>query len=162
MFQFLRILASLVPNAAVNKLILFFDLADLKLKTKNESGVVNTLVVEDVNTISSAKPYKLLSFLLSQAGTDNPTSTVYVNNVGTGITYTRDVLGTYFVTKAGAFLAGKVPKQQGVYFDSADSLKYYTIERVSDNVVSISTTDGSFVAVEALFNASYFEIKVYP
>lgn len=165
MIQFKRIAAANLPNAAVNKIISFFDL-DNKVKTKDQSGDVKTFVVEDSEGMSSALPYKVLAFNITQTGTGNPTATVLKNTAKASVTpvFTRSVLGFYPVELAGsgAFPDGKIAIETKPYVSSAGDVYFYRILRDDDDVFYIETFDSSKTPVEAEFLNQFIELRIYP
>jgi len=163
MLTLLRQSVAAISNAAVNRIRIAFDL-DNKLKTKDQNGDVKTFVLEDSEGMSSARPYKVLSFNISQTGTDDPTATVLENTakIGTAPVFARDALSDYRITLEGAFPLDKIPYEVKPYFDSGDTLYYYFVDRIDDDTARILTFDASNTPVEAGFGNNFIEIRIYP
>lgn len=164
MIQIARRAAASVINAAVNKIIIFFDL-DNKLKTKDSDGNLRTIVTEDTSGRSSARPYKVLAFNISQSGTSNPTATVLDNTalVGVSPVFTRHALAEYDIVLSGAFPAGKIAKEMKSYESNAGITCFYSVVRVDDNTARIYTYDDTaLTGAEAQFVNQFIEIRIYP
>jgi hypothetical protein len=160
MIQILRRAAASVPNAAINKIITFFD-QDNKVKTKDSIGNIRTFVTEDASGRSSSRPYLVYDISLSQAGTAAPTATIHENTLGGVPVLSRNVLGAYHGVLNGKFPAGSVPKQTIPYYDSSNVLKYLVVSRLDDNTLLFNTVNSSFVNVEAELSANFIPVRVY-
>lgn len=64
--------------------------------------------VDNWNTLPAYNPggYKVYQAYISQSGTSNPSTTEFVNTIGT-ITWMRDDTGTYLITSSALFTSGK-------------------------------------------------------
>lgn len=93
------------------------------------------------------RPYTVISGLITQIETDEPTAIILENTTGVTPTFTRIDVGVYAITATGLFEADKV----WCMIADPDA----NIERNSDNQVRIFTTD------DTLFKRS-FEIRIYP
>jgi hypothetical protein len=94
-----------------------------------------------------ARPYKVISGLISQVATDDPTAIILENNTGATPTFTRLDIGVYAITATGLFEEDKT----WCIISESDA----NIERNSDNQVRIFGVD------DLLLNTS-FEIRIYP
>lgn len=106
---------------------------------------------------------KVYRALLTQAGTDAPTTVILQNTVGS-IVWTRSGAGNYVGTLAGAFLAVSTALLMGSPVVLSD-YALYQFYRVSDNVVSIVTysSDGGVVAPsDDMLSNTTVEILAYP
>jgi hypothetical protein len=122
-------------------------------KLKRTSGVFETA--------DSLKPYKVYIALLNQAGTAAPVATVLQNELGGGIVWTRDAVGSYVATLGGAFPSGKTAVfvsnfgllngDTNIVFGMANDTNMFNI---------FSSVDAS-LADDVLF-ATPIEIRVYP
>ena len=130
---------------------LFLD-TDSKLKTKDESGVI-----EEVSIVSATTP-KVYKALLTQGGSDDPTAVVLENTLGGTIIWTRNDIGKYTGTLVGAFPENKTSVRP-------------TIERNSDstNVGGYRLDDDTVVYDTYLPTGSNYDnsnvnilIEVYP
>ena len=92
------------------------------------------------------RPYKVISGLISQVATDDPTAIILENNTGATPTFTRLDVGVYAITATGLFEEDKT----WCIISESDA----NIERNSDNQVRI------FGADDLLLNTS-FEIRIY-
>lgn len=125
----------------------------------------NTVLFKDEGSVSvTALEYVAL---LSQSGTDAPVATVIKNTLGGTVVWTRDALGQYIGTLAGAFVDGKTVILTG---STAVYGSNITAIRESDNEVRITTWVDEFfvdhidptpVEDEPLNNTS-IHISVYP
>lgn len=85
-------IAATVPNPDANEKTIFNDAADGLLKTKDSSGVVETLATTE--GIADTEP-KVYVALLSQSGTDAPVATVLKNTLGGEVVWSYTFAGTY-------------------------------------------------------------------
>ncbi len=156
-------IAITVPNPDANEKTIFNDAADGLLKTKDSSGVVETLATTE--GIAATEP-KVYVALLTQSGTDAPVATVLKNTLGGTIVWTRDSAGIYFGTLVGAF-AGNVlfyiPELQvGLGADEGGLNSKVDINKVDDDTIRIYTTNSSGTTDDAIGNSTSLKIEVYP
>ena len=165
MIQIKRIAAALVPNAAVNKIISFFDL-DNKLKTKDENGNIRTIVTEDTSGRSSARPYLVYKALLTQTGTSAPVATVIENTLGGAVVWSYQGVGSYNATLSGAFTENKTifPSDGKIISGDVNTLLVKAISsRTNSNVVNLQSYDiVNDSAINSELDSFLFEILVYP
>lgn len=116
-------------------------------------------------------PYKIYSALLTQSGTDAPVATVLENTIG-AIVWTRNGVGDYYGTLAGAF-----PDQSKVWFSivptwgggSNDPIPFFGIGYNDANSIYVESfrlfsppdTANNDPLDDLLFSTS-IEIRVYP
>ncbi len=113
-------------------------------------------------TYTPVAAYKKYVALLSQSGTSAPTATVFENSLGETVVWTRDGVGTYTGTLAGAFPAEKVFAVAYAQ-DVQNAAGFISITPNSPNEVSLVTLalDGSTGGDDFLSNTP-IEIRVYP
>ena len=143
-------IAITVPNPDANEKTIFNDAADGLLKTKDSSGVVETLATTEGLTATEPKVYIAL---LTQSGTDAPVATVLKNTLGGTVVFTRDEAGTYLATLAGVFTLNKT----AVYFTSTALLTAFSVSLGDVNVLALRTSE----ADDQMFNTT-LKIEVYP
>lgn len=108
---------------------------------------------------------KIYAAAFTQSSGSAPTIvTLFANQLSAAIVWTRQSTGTYIGTLAGAFLANKVPTQDGfIRFGSnlgSTILNTYTIQRLTDNTIAIGTFQNGVLA-DGLLTNQYFEISVF-
>lgn len=110
---------------------------------------------------SGAKVYRAL---LTQSSTNAPVATVLENTLGGTVVWTRDDIGSYFATLAGAFTANKTfPRTQIAYPADALSSGFIGINWASANVVRVTSADGTLnLADDIMTTNTPVEILVYP
>jgi cobalamin biosynthesis Co2+ chelatase CbiK len=129
----------------------------LALQKANSPSITNP-----VATINDLIPSKRYHVFLSQVGTNAPTATILSDSITPVLAYSA--VGTYTVTKVGAFVSGKTtPNAAGaVYIDMAENK--ITAEWTSVDVITIKTyaeVDTTVLANDVLseidFNIEIFE-----
>ena len=103
--------------------------------------------------------YLVYMALLSQTGTDAPVPTIIQNTIG-NIVWTRDGLGNYTGTLAGAFTTNKTT---AIIQNNYGGQKSYTIYRNDENSVTVQTGVAASATLEdELLYETTIEIRVYP
>ena len=153
-------IAAAVANPDANEKTIFNDAADGLLKTKDSSGIVETLATAE--GIAATEP-KVYVALLSQTGTNAPVATVLKNTLGGVPVWSYVSAGVYRASLAGAF-AGSVIKlisldPSGAYGAGDKPTAFINLESV--NAVGIGTYVDGVPADEVLYTAS-LKIEVYP
>lgn len=105
--------------------------------------------------------YKVYRALLSQSGTDAPVATILENTLGDTPVITRDDLGNYVITLAGAFPQNKTAcifSVDGVYANA------FTVTggRHTDDTVNFYALDDAWNSVELGGQATFVQITVDP
>jgi len=155
-----------IQNPNPDEKILFNDATDGKLKTKDSSGVIETLATTEVLAAEAlATEPKEYVALLTQTGTNAPVATVLKNTLGSVPVWSYDVVGGYYLTLSNAFTANKtnVEAIKLLWKDTAlinDDI-YCKIGKVSTSVILLETYFGGANANNIL-NNDFIEIKVYP
>ncbi len=118
------------------------------------SGQLNT------TNINGVKKYVAL---LTQSGTNAPVSMVLENSLGGTAVASYQGVGSYRLTLAGAFPAGKtvIPVVYTVGVDGPANLNFIQFVRGSDDVIEISATESGIPIDDTMVGAS-LEIRVYP
>lgn len=157
--------AASINNPDEGEKTLFLDVADNKLKTKDEDGVIEEISIANPDT---PKVYKAL---LTQAGTDAPVATVLENTLGGTVVWSRTAIGEYIGTLVGAFPDNKTSLGNGIDNAGITILEDYanvqrtTITRVSANELKVlnldSLTPGA-AGVDGIYSPAFISIEVYP
>lgn len=105
-------------------------------------------------------PYLKYVALLTQSGTSAPTATVLENTLGGTVVWTRNDVGDYTGTLAGAFTANKTFMLAAVNGETSSSAAIIP-STIGVNSIGFYSTDSSNNAVE-LNGGCFFEIRVYP
>jgi len=158
-----------IQNPGADTKILFNDSTDGLLKTKDSSGVVETLATTE--GIADTEP-KVYVALLTQTGTDAPVATVLKNTLGGEVVWTYDSVGQYNGTLTDAFPINKTNLTQDgdkcifnrlIYNDGAgNDTRGFIIFRADDNMVVIKTTSEPEVFIDDILSSTFIEIRVYP
>jgi len=147
-----------IQNPGADTKILFNDAADGLLKTKDSSGVVETLATTE--GIAATEP-KVYVALLTQTGTDAPVATVLENTLGSVPIWSYEGIGLYSITLSNTFTVGKTTIFVGNYWDGEAVIaipSQYDINIIYFNVsYAISANSG-----DSLLNSTPVEIRVYP
>lgn len=155
-------IAITVPNPDANEKTIFNDAADGLLKTKDSSGVVETLATTE--GIADTEP-KVYVALLTQSGTDAPVATVLKNTLGGVPVWSYSNVGVYTGTLASAFTANKTItniNQAGVNLAFPEETGFKSFFRVNDNTVRIMTKLVSYGDANDLLDGVSIKIEVYP
>ena len=154
-------IAITVPNPDANEKTIFNDAADGLLKTKDSSGVVETLATTE--GIADTEP-KVYVALLSQSGTDAPVATVLKNTLGGVPVWSYNSTGDYTATLAGAFTANKtavfIVSKITIITDPVAGI--LMAESITVNTVNINSYgyDAGLVFADGL--VAQIKIEVYP
>lgn len=97
--------------------------------------------------------------LLSQSGTDDPTAIVLENTLGGTVVWTREDVGFYVGTLAGAFVEDKT----ALFIVNTRGLDTgIFITRGNSNAVEIQTGDSDGTSRDSYLDVTTVEIRVYP
>ena len=131
--------------------------------TKPELRYLTEEIIKYLNANpSSPSPgssYLVYTALLSQSGTDAPSPYSILENTIGDIVWTRDNVGNYIGTLAGAFTSSKT-----VVFFSSQNRTYYFIgyQNDSDTVYIQSSLIATQAFADSLLDGTGIEIRVYP
>ena len=153
--------AASINNPDAGEKTLFLDIADNKLKTKDENGDI-----EEISYINTNAP-KVYKALLTQSGTSAPVATVLENTLGGTVVWSYSGPGQYTGTLAGAFTENKTfVLIQGS--NDGDTSSAYIYDRAYRNsggdeigVVTAIIADPP-VATNSLLNSTFLLVEVYP
>jgi len=121
------------------------------------------LTLDDFAIIPRSMNYNRYAVFITQSETNNPTVVVLENTSTISLTWARTGVGTYTLTNsANHFTLNKtIPNSNPeLYVDSVTGNKI-TAVRTSANVVTITTTDSSDVAIDGALTDRYFEVVVF-
>lgn len=151
-------IAITVPNPDANEKTIFNDAADGLLKTKDSSGVVETLATTE--GIAATEP-KVYIALLSQSGTNAPVATVLKNTLGGVPVWSYNNVGRYEVMLTDIFVDGKtISSVCNIYSNDDFDLDSFGQTFNQDNsVIEVRTTDNGTRANNHDF---LIKIEVYP
>ena len=110
-----------------------------------------------------AYPHKIYKVLMEQTGTDNPTVKVLENTLG-DIVWTRDSIGQYIGTLAGAFPEDKCwfsAITASSYGDTIDGISFGRIDNNSVYLVGYSVGNGNDFNTGGVYEISLL-IEVHP
>lgn len=153
-------IGTLLPNNADS--IIFRGLTGLNTGKYNFIGNLynnDTLLATRNWVNNNARPYKVYTALLTQTGTSNPTAIVLQNDFsGVTFTWTRDDIGTYFVTASSAVLTADktavfITNREGISLASS-TVSNTTVANILTGVLNGDSADGALTSTT-------FEIRVY-
>jgi hypothetical protein len=149
----LTVLPALGEFPAADDLLYIVDVTDTSESPQGTSKAVE---------FGDLQPYKVYSALLTQAGTDAPVATVLQNTLGGTIVWTRDSVGTYTGTLAGAFTLNKTWLIITGWVQNISFANISVIDVDSVSVISSQYDEGGPISqADGALNAS-IEIRVYP
>lgn len=151
--------------------------AKLSALTKSSVGLANVDNTSDVNKpISNAQaalitaliPKRFVAYI-NQTFPNPPVATVLINTLGGTPVFTKTATGSFVMTLAGAFPAGKVFIRNGIDRPiinfSNTSIKIVQVYRSSDNTITFLTwagVIGSGVLSDTVLSDFDLTIEVYP
>ena len=147
-------IAITVPNPDANEKTIFNDAADGLLKTKDSSGVVETLATTE--GIADTEP-KVYVALLSQSGTDAPVATVLKNTLGGVPVWSYSSVGVYNAELSNAFTGDLIGFAYSGVDDEATFTNFMVVKTGNSNL--FISTEG--IAVNYHINIR-LKIEVYP
>lgn len=129
---------------------------------QNANAPTGTNPFATANDVIATKLFNQFTGYFSQTGTNAPTAnSILKDSLGTPV-WSYSTVGTYLLTKTGAFVANKtVPDKLESYIDNAGNK--YTLERTSANVMTLKTyaaADTSVLANGVLSN-QFINVEVY-
>lgn len=116
-------------------------------------------VAHNANGTIKNAPVLVCKGFLNQTGTNAPVLTAIVNTL-VGV-WARTAIGTYTLTKAGAFIANKTVPIDDIYTDQAGNL--FKINRTSTDVLTLLTyaaADTTSLA-DGVLTDRFINIEVY-
>lgn len=133
--------------------------------TKFVTGYVITQsdYVDLIDTVFNPENKKTYKALLSQSSffppqiVSNGDGTPFINNLSAGIVFSRASQGVYWGTLAGAFPDGKT----FLSITSRGSGTFFSIQRIDDDTIEISTAD-SIEPLDSILNKTSILIEIYP
>ena len=152
--------AASINNPDEGEKTLFLDIADNKIKTKDENGDIEEITIIDPD---APKVYKAL---LTQTGTSAPVAIVLENTLGGEVVWSYDNIGSYIGTLSGAFPENKCSIGNGednsyvtVYFNVTEAASL-NLSRLSSNTILLSQ-DSEGIPLNN-FTGVPISIEVYP
>lgn len=127
---------------------------EIAAETTARQDDINILVDEINGILNEKKEYKVF---LSQIGTAAPTAVVLKDTV-TGLAWARTDVGTYTLTKVGAFTVDKTVPEKDIYTDQAGNL--LKINRTSADVMTLLTYAADILA-DGVLSGQYFQLEIY-
>ncbi len=142
--------------------------AQLALQETDVFVVQDAAGADDVKkvTVDNARKsivgYKLWAIDLAQISSGTPTATAYLNQLSGTPAFARTGTGTFTITLAGAFPSGKVPSLEILLSNSTTTNIYnMTIDRISNDVLVMSSYNNGTLADGVIGNKQYIEVKVF-
>lgn len=157
-----------IQNPGADTKILFNDSTDGLLKTKDSSGVVETLATTE--GIAATEP-KVYVALLTQTGTDAPVATVLKNTLGGTVVWSYLGVGSYEATSIGGFTENKTalyvnPNINVSDWDSTNAFSNVSLTLLDTNTIRLSSiildNDIPAAAANDIIILSLIKIEVYP
>lgn len=148
-----------IQNPGADTKILFNDSTDGLLKTKDSSGVVETLATTE--GIAATEPKVYVTLVTEQSGTDAPAVMVLKNTLGGEIVWSYVAIGQYRGTLVGAFPQNKTVVLHNNPFQVYADEVFIKVVRVNDDDIGISVLDSALAEVNGIANLS-IKIEVYP
>ncbi|OUL63702.1 BspA family leucine-rich repeat surface protein [Flavobacterium sp. AJR] len=112
----------------------------------------------DSGTTIERRPYRVYTALLTQSGTSAPVATVLENTLGGTVVWSRNAVGQYSATLAGAFINDKTTV---LLTDSFLTTKYLRGSRQDNNVVRVYSTAMTTGTLSDAIEPATIEIRVY-
>lgn len=127
------------------------------MKTKYDV-ILSALREDDTPAVTSS----VYHVFLTQASTGAPTIAILQDTI-TGVARARSAMGTYTLTKAGAFTQGKTTPGAQVVVMYDNSGNKITAEWTSADVITVKTYAAADTTVLAdnILNATEFKIEVF-
>lgn len=123
--------------------------------------VISTMQVLLTNLTTTASNPKEYSVFVTQQGTSAPTVLIKKNSIG-DVVWSRVSIGTYDVTKIGAFVENStVPSNIPVVFKNKLNNSEVTVKRISSDVIEVSTKDVDGKLTDGLLTNFYIEFNVF-
>jgi hypothetical protein len=119
----------------------------------NQSDKVQVALIEAIEEVknnTNVLPYKLLAGAMSQTESNEPTSVIFVNELGGELVWTRSDIGHFVLTLTGKFTVGKT---------FINTIGMVTSGTVSIEVLDIDTID--FIFANDNVTNFVFEVRVY-
>jgi len=119
-----------------------------------------TSIAENISAWFITKP-KIYEGFFTQTGTTAPTGNVLEDGIGAPV-WARTAVGTFTLTKTGAFTSGKTVPVDDVYTDQSGNL--YKINRTSANVMTLLTyaAADTTVLADGVLNNRFIHIEIRP
>lgn len=130
---------------------------DLIEVSEYSGGVYTSRKITGAELKASSKVPARYKATLTQTSTNDPVETVLENDLG-AIVWTRTAGGTYRGTLTGAFIEDLT--FLSIQMTSDTSLAF--IERLSNDVIQVVTTNGALAKNDDLLRATAVLIEVYP
>ncbi len=128
----------------------------VEVEQGGESAKTTTQAIADL--AGGGASYLVYTALLSQSGTDAPVATVLENTLGGAVVWTRDDVGEYVGTLAGAFVDSKTWFSATCQYDNAYIAQCYWVD---DDSFEFYVSDFAAQGADDWSKIS-IEIRVYP
>lgn len=134
---------------------------DLIVVDEYQSAGVYTTKKITADKVASSRPYKVLSGLISQSGTNAPTLTILENTFNGTPVLTYNSVGSYKLRLTGEITANKFFGFVGL---AGARITFVGLSRLDNNYVQIDncvTLTDQENYTNSLLNGDYIEIRVY-
>ena len=129
-------------------------------------GYLNKNMSNLISKPNQVNPYKSYQAIVSQSGTSAPSATVYLNELGTTMTWGRTSAGIYTLTAGSAVFTAS--KTVILLSNPITGLVTYIVVPTSKSVITMSTfllsviaTVLTAVATDALITNLLVEVRIY-
>lgn len=146
------------------------QLVDLIIYLSKNSGidtkptyeeVINTMKVLLTNLTTTVTNPKEYSVFVTQQGTSAPTVVIKKDDVG-GVVWSRISVGTYDVTKVGAFTENStVPSNIPAVFKNKLNNSEVTVKQISSDVIRVTTTNSTGTLSDGLLTNFFMEFNIF-
>ena len=139
-----------IDNRAVNTVDITFDV--------NPTGDVRIVVLGAGGITTDSRPYKVLTGIITQAGTAAPTITVLENTMGVLPVWSYVSVGNYRFTSTGLFTTAKTVVFTQMGSGTLGAVLNYT---TTANYIQLYAGNLAGSYADDLFASSSFEVRVY-
>lgn len=141
---------------------LILDPASMELSADELAAITAATTPSVTNPFVTEADVPFLSYtaFITQAGVAAPSVVVLKDDLGTPV-WARTAVGTYTLTKTGAFTVNKTVPLDDVYTDQAGNL--YKLNRTSADVMTLLTyaAADTTVLADAVLSSRFINIEVY-
>jgi hypothetical protein len=116
-------------------------------------------VSHNANGTIKNSPLLICKGFLSQTGTSDPVFTSIINTLD-GV-WARTAVGTYTLTKTGAFVQNKTIPEEDIYTDQNGNL--FKINRTNENIMTLLTyaSSDTTTLADSVLSGRFINIEIY-
>ena len=142
---------------SIQAFFVYYSMTISLSKLKRLFTRVQTL--ENASTTAAATAPKRWVGLISQSGTNAPTTIVLKNELGGDLVWTYDVVGNYYATLVGGFT---INKTLVMIHPSSSARRFGASSWEDGDHISVDTQSSSGVDANNMLNYTPLVIEVYP